>query len=71
MFGKKKEIELKIDGMHCDRCVARVKDALEALGCRATVSLGEGMAKVKAPEAVSSEKIVEAVSALGFTATVV
>ena len=71
MFGKKNEIEIKIDGMHCERCAARVKDALEGLGCRASVSLGDGKAKVKAPAAVTAEKIVETVNALGYTATLV
>ena len=47
MFGKKNEIEVKIDGMHCEHCVGRVTNALEALGCRAHVSLAEGKAKIK------------------------
>lgn len=70
LFGKKKDVELKIDGMHCEKCVARVTDALKALGCKADVSLAEGLAKVKCPEKISVDKLVEAVSALGFTATV-
>ena len=70
LFGKKKEVELKIDGMHCEKCVARVTEALKSLGCKADVSLSEGLAKVKCPEKLSVDKLIEAVSALGFTATV-
>ena len=71
MFGKKKEIELKIEGMHCERCAARVKDAIEALGCRASVSLESGIAKVRIPDSVSPEKVAETVTASGYTATAI
>ncbi|MBQ3900661.1 MAG: cation transporter [Clostridia bacterium] len=69
LFGKKKDVELKIDGMHCEKCVARVTDALKALGCKADVSLAEGLAKVKCPAKIPVDKLIEAVSALGFTAS--
>ncbi|MBR6915382.1 MAG: cation transporter [Clostridia bacterium] len=66
MFGKKNEITLSVGGMQCERCAARVKDALEAIGCRANVSLADGTAKIKYPAAVTREKLVETVEALGF-----
>ena len=70
MFGKKKEIEVKIDGMRCEHCVGRVTGALEALGCRADVSLADGKAKIKYPETVSVEAILDAIRAVGFTPSV-
>ncbi|MBR3990856.1 MAG: cation transporter [Clostridia bacterium] len=70
LFGKKKDVDLRIDGMHCEKCVARVTDALKALGCKADVSLAEGLAKVKCPAKIPVDKLIEAVSALGYTATV-
>ena len=69
LFGKKKEVELKIGGMHCEKCVARVTDALAALGCKADVSLADGLAKVKCPASLPVDKLIGAVSALGYTAT--
>ena len=30
LFSKKETIELSVAGMHCEKCVARVKTALEA-----------------------------------------
>ncbi len=70
MFGKKKEIEVKIDGMHCEHCTARVTGVLEALGCRAHVSLADGKAKIKCPESVSTEAILDAIRSAGFTPSV-
>ncbi|MBQ7475404.1 MAG: cation transporter [Clostridia bacterium] len=70
MFGKKKEITLSIEGMRCERCAARVKDAFEKIGCRAAVSLGDGTAKVRCPADLPEETLTGAVEALGFTARV-
>ena len=70
MFNKKNEIEVKIDGMRCEHCVGRVTNALEALGCRARVSLAEGKAKIKYPGTVSVEAILDAIRAVGFEPSV-
>ena len=32
LFGAKKTVNLKIEGMHCEHCVARVVNALKTLG---------------------------------------
>ena len=66
MLGKKKEIVVKVDGMHCEHCAARVTSVLEALGCRAHVSLAEGKAKIRCPESVSTEAILDAIRSAGF-----
>lgn len=70
MFGKKKETVLRIDGMHCERCAARVRDALEAKGFHASVSLADGEAKVKHPDSVSPDAVAAVVNALGYSAAV-
>ena len=70
MFNKKYEIEVKVDGMRCEHCVGRVTGALEALGCRAHVSLADGKAKVKYPGTVSVEAILDAIRAVGFEPSV-
>lgn len=70
MFGKKNEIEVKIGGMHCEHCVGRVTGALEALGCRAKVSLADGCAKIRYPESVTVDAILEAIRSAGFNASV-
>ena len=66
MLGKKNEIEVKIGGMQCEHCAARVKGALEELGCTAHVSLAEGKAKVKYPRSVTEDAILGAIRAVGF-----
>lgn len=67
-----KKIELKVEGMHCNHCVARVKAALEALpGVRnVDVSLEEGKATLEAGMVAGVEKLVAAVKEAGFTAEV-
>ena len=61
-----------IEGMHCEKCVARVKKALEALpGVRAAkVSLEKNNAIVKMDEEIADEALVQAVEAEGFKASV-
>ena len=48
LFDIKPEIRIRVEGMHCPKCVARVKDALEAVDgvLKAEVSLEEGSAVV-------------------------
>ncbi len=58
---------LKISGMSCMHCVARVEKALGAIGTSVTVSLEEGIATV---EGVEDEALLkETVEDLGFEVT--
>lgn len=60
---------VKIEGMMCDNCVARVKKALEGLNGvqSADVSLADKQAVVTFDEAaVSVDDLYEAVEATGF-----
>jgi AraC family transcriptional regulator len=56
---------LYIKGMVCDRCIASVKDAMEATGIEvASVSLGEVV--LKAPLAIDASFVQERLQPLGF-----
>ena len=68
LFGKKKLVKLSIEGIHCSHCVAKVEAALKALGCKADIDLKLGRADVTCPEALDVGAILQAISALGFTA---
>ena len=60
-------ITLKIEGMMCGHCTARVEKALNALpGVKATVSLEEGAAHVETDGTVSREALIEAVQAQDY-----
>lgn len=71
LFGKKKEneIELKIEGMMCPHCEARVKNALLAVDgvADAAVSHKKGNAVVTLSKEVPLEALTEAVKAQGYT----
>ena len=69
------EVELVVDGMHCMKCVARVKAALEAIpGVAAEVTLeaeskltvGYGLAIVRMDREVSDDDLRKAVEDQGF-----
>lgn len=67
MFGKV-NYTMKIEGMSCAHCSARVKAALEALrGVSAEISLEEKTARVKCPASLDSEKLKDAVQNAGYT----
>lgn len=66
LFGKKKQVNLKISGMHCEHCVAKVTKAVKELGGNASVDLKLGRAVVTCPESLDEKLICEAVSKLGF-----
>lgn len=68
LFGKKKIVRLAIEGMHCAHCVSKVEAALKAIGCKADIDLKLGKANVTCPESLQVDAIVQAISALGFTA---
>ncbi len=67
LFGKKNKAILKIGGMHCEKCSAKVTAALKAIGVNADVDLKLGRANVTYPDKVKMDTIVAAVCALGFT----
>lgn len=67
MFGKI-NYTMKIEGMSCTHCSARVKTALESLrGVNADVSLEDKTARVKCPSSTKAETLEKAVSDVGFT----
>ena len=67
-----RNVELKVEGMHCPKCVAKTKAALEAVpGVRnVEVSLEEGKATLEAGVVASDDKLVAAVEGAGFKASV-
>lgn len=71
LFGKKKTVDLKIDGMHCEKCVEKVVAAVKKLGGQAVVDLKLGRASVTCPEAVDETLIAKAIEALGFVCKVI
>ena len=66
LFKSVSETTLKVTGMHCQKCVARVKDAFENVDgvMSAEVSLEEEKAVVTG--SVDTTALVEAVVALDF-----
>lgn len=59
--------EIKIEGMHCSGCSARVERALNALdGVKATVDLKAGTAKIVSSAEVPDAVLKETVESLGF-----
>lgn len=67
---KKKEVKLmnktvKIEGMMCQNCVRHAKEALEALGLEAEVSLENKAAYIK-NTAVNDETIIKAIEDAGY-----
>lgn len=66
LFSKKKTLTLKIDGMHCEKCQAKVEAALKSAGAKAAVDLKLGRASVTCPEKLDADVLVKAIEALGF-----
>ena len=67
MFGKV-NYTMKIEGMSCAHCSARVKTALESLrGVSANISLDDKAARIKCPASLDVNKLEKAVSDVGFT----
>ena len=68
LFNATEEITLNVSGMHCPKCVARVKEALEAVDgvVSAQVSLEEEKAVVVGT--ASPEALIAAVTAIDFGA---
>ena len=66
LFEKKKKLTLKIDGMHCEKCSAKVENTLKAAGAKAEIDLKLGRAAVTCPEKLENDVLVKTVEALGF-----
>lgn len=60
------ELNIKIQGMHCQNCVKAVTKALTGLGAQAEVNLKAGEAKAVFSEKVAEEKVRDAIEDLGF-----
>ncbi|WP_394940474.1 heavy metal translocating P-type ATPase [Psychromicrobium sp. YIM B11713] len=64
-------VDLKIKGMTCASCVARVEKKLNKIdGVQAAVNLPLESAQVSVPAGISDEQLVEAVNSTGYQATV-
>ena len=68
LFKATEEITLNVSGMHCPKCVSRVKEALEAVDgvTSADVNLEEERATVKG--CANADRLIAAVQAIDFTA---
>ena len=63
-----KQIELKVNGMHCNHCEMRVKKTLESVkGVQsAKVDYTKGRAIIQADDSVQKDALVEAVNETGI-----
>lgn len=70
LFSKKETVTLNVEGMHCPKCVARVKDALEGVDgvTNAQVSLEQNNAVVEG-HGFDTAALTAAVDAIDFKAT--
>ncbi|HEX3661945.1 MAG TPA: cation transporter [Acidobacteriaceae bacterium] len=65
-----RETKLRIENMHCDACVRRVRQALEKVEGVQVDDVRVGAARVKAPETVPESSLLSAVEKAGYPATV-
>ena len=65
----KQQLELAIEGMHCDGCVRRVTAALSKVEGAQVEKVEVGSARVQLDtEKASPEELIDAVNRLGFKA---
>lgn len=71
MFSKKETVRLDIQGMHCEKCVARVTEALEGVEgvTGVEVSLEDNAATVEG-RGFATDELINAVVAIDFGASV-
>ena len=71
LFSKKETVDLDVRGMHCEKCVARVKEALEAVDgvTGADVRLEDEAATVEG-HGFDAEALIAAIEDAGFEARV-
>ena len=69
LFSKKETVNLNVAGMHCDKCVTRVREALEAVEgvTGVDVRLEDAAATVEG-HGIDRAALVAAVEAVGFEA---
>lgn len=63
---------LKVEGMHCDGCVATIQALIERIGGvrKAAVSFGDGVARVLYdPQSVVEDQLTAAIEKAGFRVT--
>ena len=65
-----RETRLKIDNMHCDACVRRVRQALEKVEGVKVGDVRVGGASVEAPDSVPVSVLLSAVEKAGYPTTV-
>ncbi len=64
-----RQINLKLENMHCDACVRRVTMTLEKTGTKVE-QVTVGSARIQAPENIDNPAILEALGKAGYPATV-
>jgi copper chaperone CopZ len=64
-----REINLKLENMHCGACVRRVTMTLEKTGVKVE-EVNVGSARIQAPETIDDPAILEALNKAGYPATV-
>ena len=71
LFSKKETVKLDVEGMHCEKCVARVTEALEGADgvTAATVTLEDNAAIVEG-HGFDTDELIAAVQNAGFEAKV-
>ncbi len=71
LFSKKETVKLNVGGMHCEKCVGHVTEAVMGVEgvTGASVSLEEGSATVEG-HGFDSAALVAAIEAAGFEASV-
>jgi copper chaperone CopZ len=65
-----RETRLRIENMHCDACVRRVRQALEKVEGVQVGDVRVGGARVEAPETLPESALLSAVEKAGYPATV-
>ena len=61
-----KEIKLKIDGIHCDNCRARITKVLSKNDEIDSVLVEDNIATIKYKEELNHKKVIDAINDIGF-----
>lgn len=68
LFKEMSETTLHVDGMHCQKCVARVKNALESVDGVTSVEVSLENERAVVQGCAQTQALIDAVRAIGFTA---
>jgi len=63
-----REINLRIEGMHCGACIRRVTQALQAVPGSEVEEVRLGAARLRIPEEAKSASLITGLGQAGFTA---